>query len=106
MGRLVGAGAELEVALRQGGGTRAVDCLTMLGVCELDRGNAAAAATHFQQGLELPDLAASTRHALQFELGGALEAQGRPADALDQYQVLAAEDPNYRDVGARVQRLG
>ncbi len=106
MGLLDEAVAEFEVALQHGGGTRGADCLTMLGVCELERGNGEAATRHFQQGLELPGLAAAARHALQFELGGALESLGRPADAVEQYQTLAGEDASYRDVAARLQRLG
>jgi tetratricopeptide (TPR) repeat protein len=106
MGLLEEAIAEFEVALRHGGGTRAADCHTMLGVCELERGNSKPAVAHFQKGLELPDLAAPARHALQFELGAALEADGRNSDAVEQYQAVFAEDASFRDVSARIQRLG
>src|SRR6185295_7281184 len=105
MGLLDEAVAEFEVALRHGGGTRAVDCYTMLGTCELERGNAEAAVSHFQQGLELTDLTPAARHALQFDLGAAYEAQGLGAEALEQYQAVQAEDGSFRDVGDRVQRL-
>jgi len=103
MGLLDEAVAEFEVALRHGGGTRAADCLTMLGLCELERGNAEAAVGHFQQGLELEDLAPPARHALQFELGAAYEAQGLGAEALEQYQAIQAEDGSFRDVADRVE---
>jgi tetratricopeptide (TPR) repeat protein len=105
MGLLEEAVAEFDVALRHGGGTRAVDCLTMLGMCELERGNAEAAVGHFQQGLELPDLTAGAGHALRFELGAAFEAQGLAAEALEQYQAVESEDGAFRDVADRVQRL-
>jgi tetratricopeptide (TPR) repeat protein len=105
MGLLEEAVAEFDVALRHGGGTRAADCLTMLGMCELERGNAEAAVGHFQQGLELPDLTNAASHALRFELGGALEAQGLADEALEQYQAVESEDGGFRDVADRVQRL-
>jgi hypothetical protein len=75
-------------------------------MCEMERGNAEGAVTHFQQGLELPDLTAAARHSLQFELGAAYETQGLPAEALEQYLAIQAEDGTFRDVSERVQRLG
>ena len=78
----------------------------MLGVCEMERGNAEGAVTHFQQGLELPDLTAAARHSLQFELGAAYETQGLATGALEQYLAIEAEDAGFRDVAERVQRLG
>src|SRR5204862_7192336 len=77
-----------------------------LGMCEMERGNADAAVGHFQQGLELPDLTPVARHALQYELGAAFETQGLGAEALEQYQAIHGEDPSFRDVAERVQRMG
>ena len=106
MGLLEEAIAEFDVALRHGGGTRAADCLTMLGVCESERGNSEAAVRHFQQGLDLLDLTSVARHALQFELGAVQETQGNNAEALEQYESIHAEDNAFRDVRARIERLG
>ena len=105
MGLLDEAIAEFEVAFRHGGGTRAADSLTMLGLCEAERGNAQAAAGHLQQGLELADLTPAARHALQFELGAVYESRGLNAEALEQYQAVHGEDPGFRDVAARVTNL-
>ena len=106
MGLLEEAIAEFDVALRHGGGTRAADSLTMLGMCEMERGNADTAVAHFEQGLELLDLTPPARHALQFELGGVYEARGLDAEAFEWYQAIHSEDPSFRDVAERVQRLG
>jgi len=106
MGLLEEAIAEFDVALRYGGGTRAADCLTMLGVCESERGNSEAAVRHFQKGLDLLDLTSVARHALQFELGAVQETQGNNAEALEQYESIHAEDNAFRDVRARIERLG
>ncbi|MFL5457223.1 MAG: hypothetical protein ACJ78X_12540, partial [Myxococcales bacterium] len=46
------------------------------------------------------------RRAVQFELGGAHEAAGSVALALEQYQQVAREDASFRDVTARIRRLG
>jgi TolA-binding protein len=97
--------AEFEVALRHGGGTRAADSLTMLGLCEIERGNADAAVAHFQQGLELADLTSAARHSLQFELGVAYESQDLLVEAFEQFQAIHAEDASFREVSDRVQRL-
>ena len=106
MGLLEEAIAEFDVALRHGGGTRAADCLTMLGICESERGNAEAAVAYVQQGLELPELTSAARHALQFELGAVQEGQGNNAEALEQYESIHAEDKTFRDVKARIEQLG
>jgi tetratricopeptide (TPR) repeat protein len=106
MGLLEEAIAEFDVAVQHGGGTRAADCLTMLGMCELERGRPDAAIERFNAGLQLPDLAAEARHALAFELGGVFESTGQTVEALEQYGSIDREDPNYRDVQARIARLG
>src|SRR5207237_1440538 len=97
MGLLEEAIAEFDVALRHGGGTRAADCLTMLGVCESERGNSEAAVRHFQQGLDLLDLTSVARHALQFELGA---VTGRSASP-DEFSRLLRAGP-----GALLERAG
>jgi hypothetical protein len=43
---------------------------------------------------------------VKFELGAAHEAAGSLPLALEQYQQVAREDANFRDVAARIRRLG
>jgi tetratricopeptide (TPR) repeat protein len=106
MGLLDEAIGEFELAHRHGGGTRAADCVAMLGMCEMERGQTAAAIKRFLEGLALKGLTPAARHALKFELGAAYEAQQQTAEAVDQYQSIAEEDPKFRDVADRIQRLG
>jgi hypothetical protein len=78
----------------------------MLGLCEMERGNAADAIERFRKGLALPGISAEVQRALSYELGVAHEALHQDAEALQLYQSVGGEDPGFRDVSARVQRLG
>jgi hypothetical protein len=78
----------------------------MLGTCEAERGNAEAAVKYLQDGIELSELNPEARRAMAFELGTVLETLGRNGEALEQYQIVAAEERGFRDVAARIQRLG
>jgi len=106
MGLVDEAVGEFEIALRHGTGQRKADCLLMLGMCELERGRPADAVKRLQDGLALPNLAPEARRAVQFELGAAHEAAGSVRLALEQYQLVAREDSTFRDVVARIRRLG
>ncbi|NMO19202.1 tetratricopeptide repeat protein, partial [Pyxidicoccus fallax] len=106
MGLLDDALHEFEVA-RQGcqGTKRELDCLTMTGMLQLQRGDAAAAVEAFRQGLGSTQATAEQTKALGFELAAAYEALGEPGKALFHYQRVAGMDAKYRDVAAQVSRL-
>ena len=106
MGLLEEAISEFEIVLHHGGGARQADCYTMLGMCEAERGNGDEALKYLQEGLQFEDLSAEARCALAFELGNVLESVGRTNEALQQYESVAAEERGFRDVAARIQRLG
>ena len=106
MGLLDEAFGEFELALRHGGATRGADCLTMLGLCEMERGHAAEAIERFRKGLQLPGLTAEARKSLAFEMGAAYESLGQNAEALEQYESVGRGDAKFRDVAERVTRLG
>src|SRR5262249_50047543 len=106
MGLLEEALAEFETALRHGGGTRAADCVAMMGQCEIERGNTEAAIGRYKKGLAMTGLTAEARRALTFELGAACESINQAGEALEQYGIVYAEDPKYRDVAERITRLG
>jgi tetratricopeptide (TPR) repeat protein len=106
MGLLDEAISEFEIVLHHGGGARRADCFTMLGTCEAERGNADDAVKYFEEGLQLEELSPEARRALAFDLGTALETLGRNDEALEQYESVAAEERGFRDVAARIQRLG
>jgi tetratricopeptide (TPR) repeat protein len=106
MGLIEEAIQEFEIVLHHGGGARRADCYTMLGTCEAERGNGEEALRYLEEGLQLEELSAEARRALAFELGNVLESLGRNGEALEQYQSVAAEERGFRDVAARIQRLG
>ena len=107
MGLVDEAVAEFELAVRHGsGGPRAADCMLMLGICEAERNHTAEAISRFQAGLALPGLAIEPRKALAFELGTAFETLQRRSQAIEQYAAVERADPKYRDVQARIIRLG
>jgi tetratricopeptide (TPR) repeat protein len=98
--------AEFEVALRHGGGVRKVDCVTMLGVCAMERNDVEKAIEWFQKGLAETDLDAGARRALSFELALAYESAGETGLAIEQYQFVERVEPGFRDVAERIVRLG
>ncbi|GEL70634.1 tetratricopeptide repeat protein [Myxococcus virescens] len=106
MGLLDDALHEFDVA-RQGsaGGKRELDCITMMGMLQLLRGDASAAVEAFREGLGNPHATGEAAKALGFELAAAYEAQGDAGKALFHYQRVAAMDGKYRDVAGHVSRL-
>ncbi|NOJ78618.1 tetratricopeptide repeat protein [Myxococcus xanthus] len=106
MGLLDDALHEFEVA-RQGsaGGKRELDCITMMGMLQLLRGDASAAVEAFREGLGNPHATGEAAKALGFELAAAYEAQGDAGKALFHYQRVAGMDGKYRDVAGHVSRL-
>ncbi|MCY1020723.1 tetratricopeptide repeat protein [Pyxidicoccus sp. MSG2] len=106
MGLLDDALHEFDVA-RQGcvGTKRELDCITMMGMLQLLRGDAAAAVAVFREGLSSPQATAEQTKALGFELAAAYEALGEPGKALYHYQRVSAVDAKYRDVSSQMNRL-
>ncbi|AKF83224.1 hypothetical protein MFUL124B02_33500 [Myxococcus fulvus 124B02] len=106
MGLLDDALHEFEVA-RQGsmGSKRELDCLTMMGMLHLLRGDGASAVATFREGLASPHATGEAAKALGFELATAWEAHGEPGKALYHYQRVAVMDAKYRDVSSQVSRL-
>jgi tetratricopeptide (TPR) repeat protein len=98
--------AEFDLALRHSDGVRKADCLTMLGTCALEKGNVEDAIEWFKSGLSEPELTAEAKRALAFELASAYESVGRMGLALEQYQEVERVEPGFRDVAARIARLG
>ncbi|QSQ23870.1 tetratricopeptide repeat protein [Pyxidicoccus parkwayensis] len=106
MGLLDDALHEFDVA-RQGcvGTKRELDCLTMMGMLQLLRGDAAAAVEVFREGLSSAQATAEQSKALGFELAAAYEALGEAGKALYHYQRVSSVDAKYRDVASQISRL-
>ncbi|MFZ5468531.1 MAG: tetratricopeptide repeat protein [Myxococcota bacterium] len=107
MGLVDDAIGEFEVA-RQGcvGKKKEVDCLTMVGLLQMMRGDAGAAVAAFRQALGTEHATGETEKALRFELGLSHEAAGSAGKALYQFQKVEQLDPSYREVKSHVTRLG
>jgi tetratricopeptide (TPR) repeat protein len=106
MGLLDDAIHEFEVALRGANRRKETDCLSMIGLCHLAKGDPKAAVGAFQRGLRAQGLTREAAKALQYELGSAYEGAGDPQAALFFLQRVRKVDPAYRDVAARVHALG
>jgi tetratricopeptide (TPR) repeat protein len=106
MGLLDEALGEFRTALAANDRAREIDILTMLGLCHGMKGQHREAVEAFQQALRAEQLTPEAEKALRFEIGAALEALGEPEQALGYFQAVARTAGGYRDVAARVARLG
>lgn len=70
-----------------------------------DRSDLVQAIEWFERAAEAPAPGPDEAHALLYDLGDVLETVGETARALAVFMELGADDPDYRDVAARVMRL-
>jgi tetratricopeptide (TPR) repeat protein len=80
-------------------------CYSLLANCYLENGESNNAALWAQKGLELPDIKDYEKKALLYDLGRALEAQGKKQEALQFYGKIQEATPNFRDVSQRIKQL-
>ena len=106
MGLLEDALHEFEMALGGSDRRREVDCLTMIGLCQMARSEPREAIQAYRQALGSDHLTKDSAKAIHLDLGAAYEAAEQPEAALFYYQKVARNDPGYRDVAARVKALG
>ncbi|ATB42546.1 hypothetical protein CYFUS_008025 [Cystobacter fuscus] len=106
MGLIDDALHEFAVA-REGclGKKRELDCLTMTGMLQLQKGDARAAVGTFKQALASEHAVGEVPKALGFELAMAYDAVGESGKALYHFQRVAGLDAKFRDVAAHVERL-
>ncbi|MBX5482723.1 MAG: tetratricopeptide repeat protein [Myxococcaceae bacterium] len=106
MGLIDDAIGEFTVA-RQGcvGKKKELDCLTMMGMLQIMKGDAAAAVECFKQALGSEHATQEAGKALRFELALAWDAAGNPGKALFHFQAVQKADPKFRDVAEQVKRL-
>lgn len=106
MGLVDDAIGEFTVA-REGcvGKKKEIDCLTMIGLLQLQKGDASSAIDAFKQALASEHAVPDTAKALRFELAAAWEMAGSPGKALFHFQAVAAQDPKFRDVAENLKRL-
>jgi len=94
---------EFRLAGRDPG--RALACADLLGLCFLAMGQLDQAVLEYRAGLEIRGHPKEAYHALRYNLGVAYETQGDLARALEQFELVPAEDPRFREVRAKVQTL-
>ncbi len=106
MGLLDDAVSEFTIA-RKGciGKRKEVDCLSMIGMLEVIKGDFAGAVDAFMQALASEHSRDEVEKSLRFDLGGAYEAGGQLGRALAQYLRVQRLDPHFREVHDHVERL-
>jgi tetratricopeptide (TPR) repeat protein len=97
---------EFETALRGNDKKREIDCLSMIGLCRMAKGEPKEAVRAFRRALASSSLTREAAKAIQFELGEAYEAAGEGEVGLWFLQRVAKADPAFRDVASRIQVLG
>jgi tetratricopeptide (TPR) repeat protein len=97
MGKLDDAIAEFDKTMKNP--ARVVDCLTLKGICFVEKGCFEDAEEAFKSGLAHPGLTDGERISLHYE------AWGRPLEALDSFQYVADFDPSFRKIGEKIQAL-
>ncbi len=103
MGLLPEAIREFQVSSRDP--SMFVESCSMIGVCYVEQGMWNEAAEWYRKALETPDLAEEARLALRYDLASALASSGERDQAVSLFEAIAAADPAYRDVTARLNSL-
>lgn len=106
MGLIDDAVGEFSIA-RKGciGKRKEIDCLSMIGMLQVSRGDTAAAIDAYRQALASEHSKGDVEKSLRYELGAAYEAANQAGRALGQYLKVQGLDGRYRDVAAHVDRL-
>ncbi|MDP3156173.1 MAG: tetratricopeptide repeat protein [Archangium sp.] len=106
MGLIDDAVGEFTIA-RKGclGKRKEIDCLSMIGMLQVARGEVTAAIDAYQQGLASDHAKGDVEKSLRYELAVAYEAAHQVGKALNQFLKVQAIDGNYREVAAAVERL-
>ena len=104
MGLFPDARREFQVAM--GDPRRRCLCWTMIGLIYMDEGQPRDAIEAFQSGLESPEKTPTEAVGLHYELAMACEVGGLTDQARLHYEYVFQREPQYREVGQRLQRLG
>ena len=97
---------EFETALLGALGRKQIDCLSMIGLCRMEKGDAAGAAQAFRRALKGDGLRPEAARALQYELAVAFQAAGDAQSALWYLNQVVRAEAGFRDAAQRLQKLG
>ncbi len=106
MGLVDDALNEFETALRGSDRKREVDCLSMIGLCRMEKEEPKAAVEVFRRALSSDRLTKDAAKSIHYDLAAAYEAVGDKEAALYYFQKVAKADPAFRDAASRVSGLG
>ncbi len=104
MGLLPDARREFQVAMADP--RRRCLCWTMIGLIYMEEGQPRDAIEAFQSGLEIPEKTATEAVGMHYELAMACEASSLTDQARLHYEYVFQREPQFRQVGERLQRLG
>jgi tetratricopeptide (TPR) repeat protein len=79
---------------------------TMIGLSYVAKGDMLPGIEHFKRALASPARDGEQEIDLWFEIGNAYELLKRANDALIWYEKVEEQDPGFRDVAVRIERLG
>jgi tetratricopeptide (TPR) repeat protein len=106
MGLLDDAIHEFETARGGNDRRREVDCLSMIGLCRMAKGEPREAVKAYRSALASQALTKDAAKAIAFDLAAAYEAAGDREAALFFFQRVVKADPGFRDATQRVAALG
>jgi tetratricopeptide (TPR) repeat protein len=104
MGLMPDARREFQVAMADP--RRRCLCWTMIGLIYMEEGQPRDAIEAFQSGLESPEKTPAESVGMHYELAIACEASGLTDQARLHYEFVFQREPDLREVGQRLQRLG
>ncbi len=104
MGLFSQAVEAFEICIK--GGYRVLDSYKLIGSCHRSQGNIQEALEAYFKALEQPNVSEEERLDIQFEIALTYEQSGQREDAIKWYKKVASSDPNFRDVGKKLQELG
>lgn len=87
------------------GSRRFFQCSNLLGHCFMEKGMPHLAVTWFQRSLETPGLSDDEKQGIWYELAAAYEAEGDIENAGRYFELVYAENIDFRDVGDRIKNI-
>jgi len=103
MGLLQEGIAEFQIA--QGDTSRYLDCATMISICQKEMGQTDEAVQTLEEALTHPNLTQEEIHLIKYELATTFEASGQLEKALEYFQNIVSESPDFRDASTRIKML-
>jgi tetratricopeptide (TPR) repeat protein len=103
MGLVTDAVKEFELAARDP--QRECMCYAMIGVIQFEQHQFDRAIEGYQRALRAEVKSTEQELGLYYDLAKTYDRQSKPGDALAYYRRIADRDPEYRDVGDRIQAL-